>query len=261
MKSYDSDIFGQMPAPSKIEDLFSIVFHPPNKSFFNVWMWRGQADVKWPLHSAAYRRLLVGAEVPTDRQLESYEVRLLKSATHRGYRQLDGSLLSDFDLLARLQHHGGATRLLDMTRSVLVGLYFACNELPKQWGALFGFHSDHLGGGEGGPISEVYGDVIRRVEKLGHSQTWEPPNISARVAAQHSQFVFSSISDQKTGSIAVANQPGSLLTIAISPQMKKEFLHVLSGSFDIRGLTLFPDLDGFCDYNTPLYGQYDNERW
>ncbi|AWZ98735.1 blue (Type 1) copper domain protein [Enterobacter hormaechei] len=43
--------------------------------------------------------------------------------------------------------------------------------------------------------------------------------------------------------------------------MKLMFLRILSETFDVRQLTLFPDLDGFCKASTEHVKRWDNERW
>jgi hypothetical protein len=54
-----------------------------------------------------------------------------------------GSGLGELELLARLRHHGAATRLLDCSRNAFVALWFACRWEPDQDGVLIGFE---LGG-------------------------------------------------------------------------------------------------------------------
>lgn len=260
MKSFNSEVFGNVQAPQTFDEILSLALDPPKQSYWNVWMWRGQADIAWPIHSAAFRRLKNSKKSVTERDLMGYEKDLLLNATHKGFRRFEGTQLSDFDLLARLQHHGAATRLLDTTRSVLVALYFACDKLPDNWGALFGFHADYLGGGEGRPLLESYDEVVKRLDRHNHPQTWEPPNISNRVAAQHSQFLYSKLSNSERGSVCV-DREDMLMTIAIEPELKEKCLRILSSSFDIRGLTLFPDLDGFGNFNSPNFAQYSNHRW
>ena len=50
-----------------------------------------------------------------------------------------GEDLCELELLARLQHHGAATRLLDCSRNAFVALWFACRWEPDKDGVLIGF--------------------------------------------------------------------------------------------------------------------------
>lgn len=261
MKQYDSPIFGNVPKPSSFGELLRLIQRPLKGEKRIVRIWRGQGDIAWPLHSSAYRRLALDGSPPSEKDMLWYEESLLKRATHRGFRYINGRRLSDFDLLARLQHHGAATRLVDATRNALVGLYFSVVTHPKKVGALIGIHSDFLGGYEGEPQENDYQSVVQNLDKYQHPQTWEPPQVSPRVAAQHSQFLYSAVSSDKTGSLSIHRSPGAFLVIAISPRLKRETLTILSEVFDIRYVTLFPDLDGFGFANSYRFGQWDVHRW
>src|SRR5688500_16741432 len=88
-----------------------------NEEDCNIHVWRGQADIRWRLDSAAYRRIRSSvnkSDLINEERLTTYENELLAAATHKGYRYVDGQQLSDVELLARLQHHGAATRLVDV---------------------------------------------------------------------------------------------------------------------------------------------------
>ena len=261
MDTYLSKLFGEVPKPGSFEDLLALLQETPNNLPNTVRMWRGQSDIAWPIHSAAYRRLALEKATPTENDLIFYENDLLKRATHRGYRNFEGVRLNDFDLLARLQHHGTATRLVDATRNALVGMFFCSRENPETVGGLFGFHSEYLGGYEGEPRDETYDEVMKNISNYEHPQTWEPPTVSSRVAAQHSQFLFSALSKSERASLAIAPKPLALLTIAISPELKAEAMNVLSSVFDIRLITLFPDLDGFGMANSVSLGRWSSYRW
>jgi hypothetical protein len=76
-------------------------------------LYRGQADAEWAWSPRLYRDGLFGHE-------RTLILDLLK------LRPSDFAGLSDFEALAKMQHFGLPTRLLDMTRNPLVGLYFAC---------------------------------------------------------------------------------------------------------------------------------------
>ena len=261
MDTYTSEIFGEVPKPGSFEDLLALLQEKTDNLSNTVRMWRGQSDIAWPIHSAAYRRLSLANATPIERDLIFYENDLLKRATHRGYRNFEGIRLNDFDLLARLQHHGAATRLVDATRNALVGVFFCSRENPEKVGGLFGFHSEYLGGYEGEPREEPYDEVIKNIGNYKHPQTWEPPTVSSRVAAQHSQFLFSALSKSERSSLAISPKPMALLTIAISPALKAEAMNVLSSVFDIRLITLFPDLDGFGMANSVTVERWSSYRW
>ncbi|WP_417822815.1 FRG domain-containing protein [Thalassospira lucentensis] len=260
MDCFDSELFGEVFMPNSFEEIVSSLQKKPSLANGVVRMWRGQASISWPLHSGAYRRLLQDDKTPTEKSMVFYEKRLLTRATHRGLRKYEGVELSDFELLARLQHHGAATRLLDASRNALVALYFACREHPEEVGALFGIHSNYLGGYEQEPLTTTYDVEMAAISNFSHPQTWQPSSVSPRIAAQHSQFLFSAVSKHKMGSLYIEDAEDALLTIAISPSLKSEILGILRDIFDIRFLSLFPDLDGFCEANSQSQIEVTN-RW
>lgn len=224
-------------------------------------MWRGQADIDWRVDSAAYRRLNLSPGLPNEQSIINYEKRLIRKARYRGYDIRDGQQMSDFDVLARLQHHGAATRLLDATRSALVGMYFAADTIPEKYGVLLGFHSHNLGGYEELPEMRSYDEVVMGLDKHEYSQTWQPPDVSKRIAAQHSQFLYSSVQNQKHGSVGLDQGHDSMMALAISPKLKPNIIKVLSETFDIRLPTLFPDLAGFCEANSVRFSENFFSRW
>lgn len=167
MKSFTSDLFGEIPEPSSIQDILDLAVDPAPDEYRAVRMWRGQADVDWPLHSTAYRRLCTksylvgGGTIPNENDLIYYEQDLLKSADHKGYRFHEGRKLPDFELLARLRHHGAATRLIDAARNILVGLWFCASSEVEKAGLLVGIHANYVGGYEGEPEERDYDEIIK----------------------------------------------------------------------------------------------------
>lgn len=233
--------------------------HPTEQR--NTRMWRGQADIDWGVDSGAVRRLRIRDPDVTDRSLAYYERELIERAKHKGFHLFEGRQLSDLEVLARLQHHGAATRLLDATRSCLVALYFACERLPHTTGLVAGFHCSFLGGGEDDPEFRAYEEVVADLAEFHHPQTWEPPVVTPRVAAQHSQFLYSAVSADPRGTLWLDDDPGSFLAIGASPEFKAVALTSLSRTFDIRHQTLFPDIGGFCHVNSTYFGVYELSRW
>ena len=78
MKVFASKIYGDIPEPSSFEELIELTLDPAPAEYWFARMWRGQADIDWPLHSTAYRRLLLarylsGGIVPDESDLVEYE--------------------------------------------------------------------------------------------------------------------------------------------------------------------------------------------
>lgn len=267
MKIFKSSRFGSIPQPFSFDEILRLAFDPAPDELRAVRMWRGQGDINWPLHSTAYRRLctkdyhVYGGGKPNEKDLVSYEKELLKFADHRGYRFYEGRRLPDFELLARLRHHGAATRLVDATRSILVGLWFCASSEPKEIGLLVGIHAHYVGGYEGQPEERDYETVIRSLEGYEYPITWEPSPNSPRIASQHSQFLYSALSNDDTGSLTLPQKKESVLAIAVTPELKAQSLKVLSEVFDIRRSTLFPDFDGFSFSYSVGINPNDDYRW
>jgi hypothetical protein len=270
MKKYISEIYGECPKPNSFVELMAIISVPElydtseDDEFIPVRMWRGQGDINWKIHSSAYRRIQLDpyeTNKDEDVNLEYYEEHLLKHATHKGFRYQNGRTLSDFELLAKLQHHGAATRLVDFSRNALVGLWFCVTDQINETGLLVGVHSHSIGGMEGCPVTGAYKDIIKGCKKHKHSQVYESPALSSRISAQHAQFLYSGVSSEITGSLQLNATENTNMFIAISPKLKKECVAILEAVFDFRTKTLFPDLDGFGIANGPTVDPTEMDRW
>ncbi|MBN6752992.1 FRG domain-containing protein [Kocuria palustris] len=116
---------------SDLQNVISRIFdHHPSSTF----LWRGQQDAAWALHSSLFRKVLDAKGVrrpneshrasepfPTEQDLIEVEERIL-SHIRSDWRFEDTSALSTF---ARLQHFGAPTRLLDVSRNPLIAAWFA----------------------------------------------------------------------------------------------------------------------------------------
>lgn len=80
-------------------------------------IFRGMADHRWELLPSIARQTMI---IEPEQQMVK-ELMLL-------YPEEFSNIHSNFDLLAKMQHYGLPTRLLDFTTNPLVALFFACHE-------------------------------------------------------------------------------------------------------------------------------------
>ena len=93
--------------------------------------YRGQENAKWGVESGVLRRL-GNPNLPKEDFIIYHENELLEPARMDGHGVEDGRELEDLELLAKLQHHGAATCLIDFTRNFFVAMWFACRPAHKE---------------------------------------------------------------------------------------------------------------------------------
>jgi len=261
MKVFESDLYGSISEPENINELFELLIGNSIDKSRSIKLWRGQEDIKWRIDSGAYRKMSMKQLKVREKDIIFYEESLLGRARHKGYGIDNGVLLSDMELLARLQHHGAATRLVDFSKNSLVALWFCVNSVTEDYGLLVGIDSNHVGGWEG-ELDDTIKDYSSAVKSysIGYPAFIEPPVVSKRIAAQHSVFLHSDISQSDMGSLKIPIE-GQNVFIAISPELKKVSRKVLIETFDLRKETLFPDLDGFASANSFRENPREAYRW
>jgi len=172
------------------------------------YVWRGARDSRWSIRTSLQRHML---EHRGDRNsLDEADVRLTEREIIRAARQWrldDAGRLPDQAVLARLQHHGLPTRLLDVTSDPMTALWFATEPTPDGGrgtsGALFAFDVTGLPRFHTGPAmnrttwgsfeSPSAWDLAHR--ELGSQLETrpvllEPSERDARMSAQNALFIF-----------------------------------------------------------------------
>ena len=214
-------------------------------------LFRGQSNSEWKVESSAYRRT-------EGKDVIDYNISLLEKARH--YKQEIDKDVSDIELLAKLQHQGAATNLIDFTSNALIALWFACED-KKTDGKVFCLntastdkflevsHKD-----EKKSIGDILNLNIRKQENTKPQQTdtvahydniefgkWKPPLINNRILKQDSIFVFNT-----SGKIDDDEFEKTLLI----PKGKKEVIRKqLETLSNLTEETIFPDFQGFAANN------------
>jgi len=218
-------------------------------------VFRGQSDANWEVESTAYRRL----KNMNDDNLLKYNQELIERA--RRYR--GGEFEEDLDdlpLLAKLQHHGAATVLIDFTRSAMIALWFACQKIRdedgkevKKAGKVFCLDVNPTNGrfrqitrkNEKQELSKLF-DWLEKVDNeitvwgARKTATFTPP-LDNRVLQQDSQFIFNTegrLNDDEFQKIFI-----------IPWDNKPEILQQLKDLHNLSEETIFPDFYGFAQNN------------
>ena len=200
------------------------------------------------MDSSAERRLkasLPSQEEITDPLFLEYNEDLIKKCRLKNYDKREQKQLYDLELLADLQHHGGATCLIDFTRNALVALWFACKRSKHE--------------GENGKVFVVNRADQRTFSEITHADIenksisdilefktrgadspdfwyWTPAHLNERITAQHSLFLFGlpflgELRSEK---------------IIIESASKEQILREMQELHDICEESLFPDFVGFA---------------
>ncbi len=194
--------FGPIVCPRSLEELIRYVRTWNLQREEDCWLWRGQADYRWPLDPGAVRRLKTGLQTAywgtPEARVREYEDELLDHARLTGHgSRPDRRELSDLELLAVLQHNGAATRLLDFTSNMLMALWFAAREAPQIMGALVCVRTaKRLRASDLqrplGELLDEHGETVLR---------WAPEPLSARMLAQQSILAFAPTCDEVWGAL------------------------------------------------------------
>ena len=208
-------------------------------------VFRGQRDACWPLRSGASRRLGgEGVEEGDAQYVEEYleyHRDLLDRARRIAPYGQKGSAETGLQLLARLQHFGAATGLLDFTYSPLVALWFASEDPSRDGKVFFVSHE---------PPNTRFVTAEREAQDIAHilSTTqdaagptyviWEPVvdgDAALRILGQRSVFVIGRplVDEERVNAVRIE-------------RADKESLRMELEQLDVSERTIFRDLVGFC---------------
>lgn len=228
---------------------------------YRGWGFRGHTDASWPLLSSLSRYFRY-ASVHPDAWM-GQELRILRIFRRKAHLYLDHVPAEDdsFEWLGLMQHHGAPTRLLDVTWSPYVALFFAIERGAKQ-ASVWAFNSaainekdqQKLRNGQVIDLRQVgtwvegsyERDFVRA--KLPFVIIGEPRIMNRRLIAQSGTFLVPSVLDRPVDEIISGYERAEHLVAKLLinvEQMREEAMYALY-SMNITHATLFPDLDGLA---------------
>lgn len=228
---------------------------------FRSWGFRGQADASWPVFSSLSRHLVYASvHQQAWRGQEERIVRIFRRKSHLFLQHIPPDHDS-FEWLALMQHHGAPTRMVDVTWSPYVALFFAL-ERGARTAAVWAFNA--------GAINERDTHVLRdgRQIDLRAVGTWkpgsyekhflrgnvpfviigEPKIMNRRLIAQSGTFVIPSVLDIPVEQVleGYVESEELLVKLEIDVHAIREEAMRLLYTMNITNATLFPDLDGLA---------------
>jgi hypothetical protein len=228
---------------------------------YRTWAFRGQEDATWPLFSSLSRYLRKhGVHAGAWAEQEARIYRIFKRKAHL---YLDHVPTDDdaFQWLALMQHHGAPTRLLDLTWSPYVALFFALQSasqdsavwavsFPTIWRVKQKFPNekkligmDYFSLRNAGAYERYYlGNQVRFVS-IG-----EPFVMNQRLIAQSGTFIVPGVLDVPVEDILSGYPaPGkSIIKFVIQTSKVRDEAMLSLYNMNITNATLFPGLDGMA---------------
>lgn len=174
------------------------------------------------------------------------------------FPQYEDENYSDLEILADIQHKGGASCLVDFSNNFLISLWFATQGKYQDFGYLFCYdinkamiESDKLSvldqqRYENKTITDLLYETTKTTKYSGEQEyrfwLWKPTNVNERIARQDSIFIF--------GLEAFVVKEHNIITIPIPPTWKEPIQQALKTYFGITAESIYCDVDGYADANS-----------
>lgn len=265
------------------QELFATVFNLGLVSGNRRYVWRGVEDSSFRVRTSIQRVLAISDDddAPSEREVRIRERQLIDAARRWGLHSSD--VRNDLALLAKLQHFGVPTRLLDVSVDPLVALWFACRPNSDKAGVLFAFDVtdfQDLSTLQFGlrtwndvtyPNSGKLKAILRHSSQFREPILLTPGDQDDRMRAQGGRFLVGTriagntpegidafdfevqdltidpkrIADGSFDGVA-SGEIIPFLAICIAPHIQEHVRAVLARNFSKSEAILFPDISGFA---------------
>ena len=198
------------PKPIDIDKVLEKINEIAKESATGDYIYRGEPNHHDMISSSLYREY-------HDIEAEHFDIAVVQKDILREAHEYTLEKMEDFELLAKLQHFGDKTNLIDFTTDYLVALFFACDGETEKPGRV----------------------ILLRRQSASGSETYEvrkPPRTIRRAEAQKSIFV-----QAPKGFV----EPDRIVTIPA--RLKAALLEYLRNHHDISTKTIYNDLQGFIE--------------
>lgn len=222
-------------------DLYKKVQEKHSSNF----IFRGQSSVDWKICSSAQRRIIEFDEMSSpennshilNKRFIRYHKKILEKIKAYGY----GNSLTDLELMAEVQHFGGATCLIDFTTNFFVALWFASSSSEND-GCVYAMDIQQMNQKyDFVHLHDKKSDILQLL-KIKESKplitqvnVWKPNKLLDRIYHQDSVLVFSY--PEISGDICEK--------IIIDHQDKLKIRRELKIFFKIDSENIYGDIHGF----------------
>lgn len=230
-------------------------------------IFRGVPDKTMIIQSSAARRL---KDKNNQFDFIQYHTNLIDNVRRNHFLKGESEYekIHDLEVLAEIQHHGGATCLTDFTTNFLIALWFASTSSVETKGKektvgriyvidinssendetlyTYKFKNSQKKTLDQETIKQILTKPRKYIDFKRNNDPriwiWEPTMLNNRIIKQDSVFVFG---------LSVVDESAILSTIEIEINDKEDILKELNVFFNIYAETIFHDLAGFSSIANP----------
>ena len=197
---------------------------------------RGQGSEEWKISSSAYRRLDKNKLPLTSQTMFSYISSLLIETRKRDFT----NSLTDLDLIAEIQHRGGATTFIDFSKDAFIALYMACSSSSNSDNPIVYCIQKDIAELSNLTKSSNYANWFDNTSD-SHNFYYFPALVNNRIIKQSGLFVFNKL--------GLINKDTITEKIIIDSKFKNLIVEELKEYANLTEETVYPDLQGFLNAN------------